>query len=369
VGMRIHYFPLERYQERYTEMLDTWVLNVLTPKHEVRRYGHAVMQRIECGRVLDGTKRVSYCAEQVQQFMDALRQGQVRDMDVLWFDDMFTPGIEGIFYALHMHGIRPRIWTRCWAQTPDIYDFTFSMQAWMRHYEHMVCEQVEHVFVACQEHKDLCVVAGWPADKIVVTGLPFSTDDVHERYLEAWPKAELLEELNADRAPSLIYSSRWDREKNPSLFLDLAADIDRRHGAVAVRVCTGHESLTGTDHRAIARAYEMAESGALQIHTNLSKGDYYAYLMMATTQVNTALQDWVSFTMLEAMSFNVASVVPAFRGFLSCTDPIQRYLPGCRSSLYDAVERSWDKREAWLSKQLAVLGVHNLTLDRQEHML
>jgi hypothetical protein len=53
----------------------------------------------------------------------------------------------------------------------------------------------------------------------------------------------------------------------------------------------------------------------LTIHDNLSKEQYYGILSRSAVQLSTSLQDWISFCLLEAVTYGCIPVYPNFRSF------------------------------------------------------
>lgn len=295
---KIILLPLEPYKERYTEFLYQWELlafknhfDVVEPILPSRGVGSIVS-----GRVLDSNARPQYCYEQLSQ----LYRGGFDDADAIYFSDMFHPGIEGLRYS----GYTGQIGCFCWAQTFDVYDFTFEQHvAWMRHYERMILECVDFVFVAHPMLRELIVAAVPEAEsKVVVVGLPFNSDLVSTHVETQYAKG-----LKID----CVYSSRWDEEKNPNFFLDV---VEANPG-LNFAICTGSSQLRGTDKKAIQRANKLDNDGRLKIYSDLKKGEYYSLLSNSTVQFNCARQDWISFTLLEALTFGCEPLYPLTRSF------------------------------------------------------
>ena len=295
--MQLTYLPLQGLRERYTEFLsvpDGWAERAFRAKFEklvsLRPAGHDPLVNIVTGKVLDRVNRPIWA---MQQIIDLLKLGG--DPGKVYFDDFFHPGIESLAYS----GLRFQAYSFCWAQTFDVFDFTNGMISWMRPYEIMGFAIKRKVFVACDELKEYIRVCSpeW-GGMVDVVGLPFNSDDVAKKRDPAY---------ECDKY-DLVYSSRFDREKNPSFFLDLVANT-----GVKAAICTGQKELNGDDAQAVARAKEMSERGQLDIHQGLTKGQYYSVLDRSHVQFNCSLQDWISYTLLEALTYGCVPLYPNFR--------------------------------------------------------
>lgn len=361
----IHYFALERYRERYTDNLANWTVNRFTELGgEVVRYGDN--ERYQQGEqtIVGAYGRVMFCTQQVAEFMQAISDGKVQASDVIYLDDMMTPGIEGVFYALHLHGLdKVRILARNFAQSVDQYDFTQPMRPWMQHYERMVSARCD-IVVASDQHAELCDIASWPG-RIVNYGLPYSMLDTLRMAAQASPNDALQSFLN-DR-PYMVYSSRWDYEKQPAFLLSVAERL--ADAGIVTVVCSGSDRLRG-DRASIAKAEEMHAAGKLFLMLGCERHEYLATLNGAMVQFNCALQDWVSYTMLEAATLDVPSVVPAFRSFLECADPVHTYKPWCVDDAVRHVEMVLDS-DSMVSqhRRLRLAQHHDRALGRiYEHL-
>jgi glycosyltransferase involved in cell wall biosynthesis len=308
---------LEPYRERYTELLTKWTetacarsgVKCITVK------GKTLGKGIKTGKVLDAYGRSHYALTQMAELVKLLPT--IKSKDVIYFEDMFTPGYEALPYILSQTGVKPIIITRNYAQSVDVYDFTAPMQYWIRHYEHMVANTCHVMLCASTVHKDMMESAGWKTD-IRVVGLPFDIDMVRSVY--KGNKAEWKRKEN-----KVIYSSRFDAEKQPWFFLDV---VEEMWGEAQFIICTGAEELRG-NYAAVHKANIMEEEGKLTIYTGCSKEFYYKELCSSKVQFNCAFQDFVSFTMLEASAFGVATVAPCFRSFPEALygNPNNLYIP------------------------------------------
>lgn len=331
----IYYVPLERYPERYTEMLHTWTeaafARARVPFRTVLPPGGMPLHRIATGPVLDAHARASFAARQMAELVRLMPDMDERD--TIYLDDLFTPGFEAIPYVLAQvpPRFRPRIFARNYAQSVDPDDFTFPMRRWMRRYEEMVDACVHGVFVASTVHKEMIEAAGLEAP-VHVVGLPFDSADVRSRC----PTDPLPW---ADRPRRVLYASRLDREKQPHLMMDVAEMLRAHDPRVDFIVCTGAGAPRSNDPTALARLLDLQAEGVIRVEAGLTKAAYYTFLSTARVQLNTARQDFVSFTAIEASTFGTPTVAPAFRSFPEALENrrAQLYAPWCAEEAVDKV--------------------------------
>lgn len=329
--MKILYAGLEPYRERYTEQLTHWVSLAacragvsLEPVEGERGSG-----LIETGVVLDAHQRARWGLVQTSRLIGRLPDFGASDW--VWLDDLFHPGYEALAYVLAQTPVaaRPRLVVRNWAQSVDPDDFTHAMLAWMRPYEEMVVRTSALVLVASDAHADMwrgAGLAGQPGQAdLLKVGLPFNSGEV--RHL-APPAIDW-----AARPRRVVYSSRLDREKQPHFLMDL---VEQLAGEMEFVVCTGSAAPRSNDPGVLARLGGLADRGLVRVAAGLSKRQYYAELSAARVQLNTARQDFVSFTALEASALGVATLAPCFRSFPEELPPAQLYAPW---SLADAAGR------------------------------
>lgn len=327
----IFYLGLEPYRERYTEMLGEWTcnaMNELNVPFEVvegnRNYTDSVAPGIRTGQVLDAHGRSVWALTQTANLIYRLRARDkpLSRQDVIYLEDMFHPGYESICYLLAQlpEKERPRIFCRNHAQSVDPNDFTFPMRPWMRHYEEMVMETADAVFNAASDHL-LATQAAFPHARASLfrVGLPFDADDVRRR--AGYQSFEQLVPLR-DRPRKIVFSSRLDAEKQPFFLLEFARELKRSAGNedVEIVVCSGSDSIrSNVPHLdEIFEAY--AAAGIIRLRLSLSKAEYYTELATARAHFLTSLQDWVSYTLLEASALGTPSLAPALGTFAETLD-------------------------------------------------
>lgn len=336
--MTLFYLPLESYISRYTAQWSAprtgWLeRNWIRAGVKYRRIEGSVLARngvqappntIKTGSVVDAVGRSRYCFDQISEVLSLAETGQIKDSDVIYLDDFWTPGVEALPYAFHLLGIRPRVYAFLHAQSVDEFDFTHPMRNWMRYYEKGQGEWMDGIFVCCPTLKDLVCFGGIaPRNKVHVTGHPFNSQEVMERMTSSYRRFMGVSGGTAHtlkmqpRENKVIWSSRWDKEKDPEFFLEVAKNVIHYQPDVKLVLCTSAPKLRSNDPELLDSAWEFARhnSDNFQIKEGLTKEEYYAELASAKVQFNCADQDFVAITLLEASVAGCYPIYPYFRSF------------------------------------------------------
>ena len=329
---KLYYMGLESYEARYTLQLTEWNRRVFDRRGLDVVYvpGTTIdnSQAISVGQVLDAHGRSYFSMSQMMNLVQLMKNGAITSEDVIYFEDMFQPGMESLPYILDQIPTdqRPRVYVRCLAQSIDPDDFVhvWGMAKWMGLYEQMVNEFVTGVRATNEEMVAHMRIAGWRAPIYNISGLAFG-------------KAEVLERINGadnvqpfeNRTRRVGFAARFDQEKQPGFFMDL---IEMWHNQgpypVEFAVFSGGQ-LRSNNHEYISRAYELEAEGKLKIYEKLNKNDYYSLLNNTRVLFNCALQDWVSNTVSEADTLGCNVLYPAYRSFPEtfANDPNRMYVP------------------------------------------
>ncbi len=341
---RLFYMGLEPYVARYTYQLLEWNRSVF----ERRGINYFIVegetlsndQAIVTGQVLDAHGRTYYSMTQMANLIKLMKAGAVTSDDVIYFEDMFTAGIESLPYILDQVDAahRPRVFVRCLAQAIDPDDFVhvWNMEGWMACYEHMVNSFVTGVLATNEEMVAHMKIAGWSAPIYNISGLAFGKNEVRGRVLGPLKPFE-------DRAFRVGFAARWDQEKSPDFYMDL---IERYHALadsldylpkVEFAVFSGAK-LRSNNSSYMERTRRLQAEGKLVIYEDLAKNDYYDLLNDTRVLFNCALQDWVSNTVSEADTLGANVLYPAYRSFPEtfANDHERLYVPW---SLDDAVQK------------------------------
>jgi len=328
---KLFYMGLESYESRYTLQLTEWNRRVFDKRGLDVVYvpGETIdnTQAISVGQVLDAHGRSYFSMSQMMNLVQWMKAGEVNNEDVVYFEDMFAPGMESLPYILNQvpASQRPRIFVRCLAQAIDPDDFVhvWGMSKWMSTYEQMVNCFVTGVLATNEEMVAHMRIAGWTAPIYNISGLAFGKEEVLERI----GGAANIKPFD-QRSRRVGFAARFDQEKQPGFFMNLAEEYQHSYPNVKFAVFSGGP-LRSNNEDFITRARTMAAAGKLEIHENLSKNQYYDLLNDTRVLFNCALQDWVSNTVSEADTLGANVLYPAYRSFPEtfANDPERLYVP------------------------------------------
>jgi len=318
---RFWYVGLEPLNARYTKQLcSQWLPDAFAEAAALRGGWTfeavpmpAVDAEIRSGKVLDAVGRGIVSLSQMQELVRAVGDGRMADGDVVYLQDFWTPGLEALLYALHMHGRKVRIYARNFAQSVDVYDFTYPMRAWMGPIEQGWSAALSGMFVASEVHREQLRAAGVRCP-VHVLGLPFS-------------RAGVAAVAAPPRENKVVYTSRLNGEKNPWFMLDVARAFLEAFPDWSWTASTSAASFTSELRGLLDAAYllQVETGGRFSMAAGLSKDGYYQLLRSAKVQFNCALQDYVSFTMVEASAAGCDLVFPNFRSFPECVPADRLY--------------------------------------------
>ena len=344
---KLYYMGLESYEARYTLQLQDWNERVFGKRdidYEIIT-GEELdnSKAIVTGSVLDAHGRTYYSLSQTMSLIQKMKNGEITSDDVIFYEDMFTPGLECLPYIMDQSPpeFRPKVFVRFLAQTTDPDDFLIreGMFDWMRKYEEMLDQFVDGIMVASEEFVAHLRIAGIKSP-IYVTGLPYGKEEVRGRIDTNVPLKE--------RANRVGFAARWDDEKQPHFYMDLAEEYYKIDPTMEFAIFCGHPELKSNDPEYVERALTLQggerndgwpeRKANFKIYTGLKKNDYYELLANSKVLFNCALQDWVSNTVSEADTFGTLTLYPAYRSFpeVFANNGNHLYVPW---SLQDAIEK------------------------------
>ena len=319
---KIFYFGLEPLKARYTYQLSKeWMPATFEPYANELEFIDVdgefdPDQQIKIGAVLDAVGRGKFAMSQCANFLDMLNRDEVKDGDIIFLQDYWHPGIESILYAIDLYGIDLKIYSMLHAQSVDEYDFTYPMRNWMRGFELGLDKRMTGIFIGSTVHKEQLREAGFTAP-IHVVSLP-----IHKQAT----LAKLPEYNSLDKKDVVVYSSRLDKEKNPFFMMEVAKEFLKQKPDFEWHVTTSGKEFRSMLPGAIDALNKLAEEEPrFKLLNGLTKEEYYTELATCKIQFNSALQDYVSWTVIEATAFGADIVYPNFRSFPEFVDSDRLY--------------------------------------------
>jgi hypothetical protein len=336
---KLFYMGLEPYEGRYTLQLEEWSRRAFVKRgiDWVNVPGTTIdnTKAIQVGQVLDAHGRSYFAMSQMMNLVQMMRNGEVTGEDVIFFEDMFQPGMESLPYIMDQIPTeqRPQVWIRCLAQAIDPDDFVhvWGMGKWMSLYEEMCNEFVTGVLASNEEMVAHMKIANWKAPIYNISGLAFDKVEVGLRVGEIKPWEE--------RENRVVFAARFDQEKQPDFFMDMIEEWYGTPGTTDVEFAILQGGpLRSNNPKYIERARKMEERGQLVIYENLKKNHYYDIVNRSKVLFNCALQDWTSNTVSEADALGCNVLFPAYRSFpeIFANDHTRMYIPW---SVDDAMQK------------------------------
>ena len=321
---KLFYFGLEPLKARYTYQLSKeWMPATFEPYANELEFIDVEGefdpdQQIKIGAVLDAVGRGKFAMSQCANFLDMLNRDEVNDGDIIFLQDYWHPGIESILYAIDLYGIDLKIYSMLHAQSVDEYDFTYPMRNWMRGFELGLDKRMTGIFIGSTVHKEQLREAGFTAP-IHVVSLP-----IHKEAT----LAKLPEYDSLDKQDVIVYSSRLDKEKNPFFMMEVAKEFLKQKPDFEWHVTTSGKEFRSMLPGVIDALNKLAkEEPRFKLLNGLTKEEYYTELATCRIQFNSALQDYVSWTVIEATAFGADIVYPNFRSFPEFIDSDRLYKP------------------------------------------
>lgn len=332
--MRVIHVPIEPYSTRYTA---DWIQQFEsafkgTNTDFITVLGDQIVTKIEQGSVLDACGTHIYKFTQLNQIMLMIKQGKITGNDVIFFSDLWFPGLESLFYVRNITGIDFKIAGIYHAGTWDPYDFTSrtGMRDWGQHLETSWLHGVDVIFVATQWHKDLIVMnsADFDENKIFVTGIPFYAEQLRQKY-DSDPNFHVLKEN------IVVFPHRLDVEKHPEKF-------DR-----------------------LARKYPQWRF-VKTIEQTSSRDEYFKLLARSKVMMSFADQETFGYSTVEAMSLDNFVIVPNALSYRETVPADYRYnnekeIPGMLEKFMEMNSRPYypdlNKWSSSIERMIRVLGV------------
>lgn len=277
--MKYIYCPLEHIDSRYTTHLDTDIINYLNENNiqYIRIYPEIhESSPLKEGMFLNAPFTINFKSKQISEIAKLYEDDVINDDDIIFFSDLWHPGIESISYLNHfcnkkvkIHGI---IHAGSWTDTDEVR----QLERWAKYFEDVLFDIVDVIYVASNFIKqDLIKKRIINENKIKVTPLPLDKNMLD--------KTKGKTKLN-----NIIFNGRNHPEKQPELFLELKNQI---------------ESLC-KDHFIEIPKFIWTQQN------KLTKEEYYKLLLESKIVVSFALQENFGYGINEAVKLGCTPYVP-----------------------------------------------------------
>lgn len=207
--MTVINIPIESLEERYSAQWNEWIPGFFRDyKIPFLTIDPAPLSTtIRQGEFLDVIGTNYYKASQLAAICKLFDNGLIKDGDTFFFNDLWFPGIEMLFYIRDALEFDFKITGILHAGCYDCHDFLVrkGMNRWGWEIERSWFGEVDTIFVATEYHKKLIRSAhGVVANKVKVTGLPFYWDR---------PTS-----VSSHKEKIVVFPHRLAPEKQPELF-------------------------------------------------------------------------------------------------------------------------------------------------------
>jgi glycosyltransferase involved in cell wall biosynthesis len=275
--MLILNIPIEPLEERYSNQWRTWFREGLAgPDFMALSIDPAMVTtgKINVGSFLDVVDTNLYKLSQTTEIINLMRNAEKDQQIVLFFQDLWHPGLANIAYVRDGLGMKNvKICGCLHAGSYDEHDFLNKqgMTPWAMHLENGWFRIADKIFVATSYHFHLlCSRRRVDPKKVVVTGFPMYPD-----FTEFFTENE--------KENIVVFPHRLNEEKQPQLFDALAREL-REEMPDWIFVKTKEETF--------------------------SKGEYYELLNRSKIAVSFALQETWGIAMQEAVLCGCIPICP-----------------------------------------------------------
>ena len=280
---KIIYVPLEHIDARYTIHLDRDITTHLEQHHPefIKLYPDVTPSRpLPAGMFLDAPFTTKFKSLQLAELANLYETDQIQDGDIIFFSDLWFPGIESIAYMNHFTGknvkIRGLLHAGSFTDTDEVRQF----ERWAKNFEDVIFDLVDRVYVASEFIKnDVSKKRFIDPAKIEVT--PFPLDHMN---------LNLYSELKKND-PILIFNGRDHIEKQPWLWKQIQTKLVKRWNKLNPNIQCPFKFIWTQEER-------------------LSKSEYYKLLAKSSAVISFALQENFGYGIAEATYLGCVPILP-----------------------------------------------------------
>lgn len=295
------YLPLEHIEQRYTTHMDRDIREYLDRKGIKYTYlePKVFSNEIKHGSFLDADNTVYRQFHQMQQLIELIQKGEIKEDETLFVSDIWNFALMCIPYLNFFSGYHFKVRGLLHAGSFTDTDFVRQMERVYKGFEESLFDICDKIYVGSNFiKKDVVQKRYVDGNKIVVTGLPLDFKGM-EHYKTDAPKENII-----------VFNGRNVDEKQPYLFELLQQKLPR---------------------------YQYVNTQK----EGLSKDAYYRLLSRAKCIVSFALQENFGYGVQEAVNLGCVPALPnrlaymeqfdgkyLYNNFDECVDLVSRIMDG-----------------------------------------
>lgn len=269
----LYWLPLEQIDKRYTVMTRKVIRKELIAKQTKYKLidGVPLTSTIDKGSFLDCYSTIHFKSTQIAKIAKLFSDGEIKDGDKFFIDDLWLPGVESIRYMAGIGGVKNiKIYgimhAGSWIPSDDV--ATKLDKKWTKPFEEALFEMTDMVFVGSHFHKDVIEEYFGKKLNITVTGLLYNSKEV---------------ERTVKKENIVVFPHRNHPEKQPEIFSEIK----------------GYFKVKRPDIKFVTT-----------YNQDLNKEEYYNLLAKSKVVFSAALQENFGYSILECCSLNVIPVLP-----------------------------------------------------------
>jgi len=311
--MTLWYIPIQPLEERYSEQWYRWLpIGFIKAGFNVNVVdGEPLTTTIEKGAFLDINGAHYYTFSQLQKITKAFYDGKIKPGDIFFFADIEFPGhIEAVRYMAELQNLPVKIYGFLHACSITKEDVVEKLAPWLKYYELAWIKVCDGVFVGSQYFKDRLIEERIKPfvpkeeriefeEKIHVTGNPWNVKEVQDM-VSPRPEKENI----------VIFPHRWDFDKRPNIFLNLAYYYKQKFPNWRFIVTTSRPRFRSTSKWLENLALKAISDGVIEVKEGLTKKEYYEWMAKAKIMVSTTVYESWGYITTEAITFGTYPLVP-----------------------------------------------------------
>jgi len=316
---RIIYLPLQPLNERYTFQWYSWF------PREFEKYfdevividGKPLTKTIEKGAFLDVNSAFYWEMTQLRKVVKMMHNGQVKDNDYVFCADIEFPGLVHSINLLSLFNkVKVNLYGFVHAMSTTTEDFVSPFHEQMKYLEVGWLNSFNAVFVGSNYHRNIIISklirttaaqsdVGLLTNKLIVSGNPWLSEQIKTEFLEKYGELPRKENI-------VIFPNRFDYDKRPNLFMDLAEIICDEVDDVKFLLTTSRPYIRSS-HPWLVKRYKALKKllgDKIDYKSGLGKMEYYYELAKSKIMISISIEENFGYCPIESLTFGTYPLVP-----------------------------------------------------------